>query len=106
MTSRGYPTADPIGEPDRRAQVNAVDRGEPTGRAHVLIRHVPVGATRTQPPTKYDEARNTVLAKTALKQLGYKRTIASAAVDEASAHVGANAPLELLIRAALQRCAT
>ena len=56
--------------------------------------------------THYNAARNTVLAKAALKQLGYKRSIASTAVDEANAHVGADAPLELLIRTALQRCGT
>ena len=97
---RAHVGDDLIGEPDRRS----ADRGEPAGRPHALIRHAPVGPTPTRPSTNYNEARTTVLAKAALKQLGYKGTLARAAVDKASAHVGANAPLELLIRAALQRC--
>jgi Holliday junction resolvasome RuvABC DNA-binding subunit len=43
-------------------------------------------------------------ATQALTQLGYSRPIASAAVEAASAHVGACAELATLIREALRRC--
>jgi hypothetical protein len=40
----------------------------------------------------------------ALITAGWKRGIASAAVDDARAHVGADAPLEVLLREAFRRC--
>jgi Holliday junction resolvasome RuvABC DNA-binding subunit len=43
-------------------------------------------------------------ATQALMQLGYSRPIASAAVEAASAHVGATTELATLIREALRRC--
>jgi Holliday junction resolvasome RuvABC DNA-binding subunit len=43
-------------------------------------------------------------ATQALTQLGYSRPIASAAVEAASAHVGATAEVATLIREALRRC--
>jgi hypothetical protein len=43
-------------------------------------------------------------ATKALTQLGYSRSIASAAVESASAHVGATAELATLIKEALRRC--
>jgi Holliday junction resolvasome RuvABC DNA-binding subunit len=43
-------------------------------------------------------------AKQALRQLGYRSAIAAAAVESAHAHVGADADLPTLIKAALQRC--
>ncbi len=43
-------------------------------------------------------------ARDALVGLGWKIAIASRAVDEASAHVGANASIDVVIREALRRC--
>jgi Holliday junction resolvasome RuvABC DNA-binding subunit len=45
-------------------------------------------------------------ARDALVGLGWKPSIARAAVDEAWSHVGSDAALEPLIREALRRCPT
>jgi len=51
-----------------------------------------------------NDSDNIKLASTALDRLGYATTIARSAVKVASAHVGATADLETLIREALRRC--
>jgi hypothetical protein len=45
-----------------------------------------------------------VQAKAALRALGWKATIADAAVDRVGAHVGTGEPLEAVIAAALREC--
>jgi Holliday junction resolvasome RuvABC DNA-binding subunit len=53
-------------------------------------------------PTSADDLL--VDAEQALSQLGYSRAVARAAVEAASAHVGATAELATLIKEALRRC--
>jgi hypothetical protein len=45
-----------------------------------------------------------VLAQAALRQMGFKATLAATAVATACAHVGADAELPVLIKEALQHC--
>jgi len=53
---------------------------------------------------RLDAAVVRVQAREALVGLGWKAAIARAAVDEACAHVGATATIEVVIREALRRC--
>jgi hypothetical protein len=62
--------------------------------------------SRVDGPSRLDRAIARTNAIAALTSSGYKRHIATAAVDEASAHVGAEAPLEVLLREAFRRCPT
>jgi hypothetical protein len=52
----------------------------------------------------FDDAAKRTQARDALVGLGWKPTIARTAVDEALAQIGADPPLEELIREALRRC--
>jgi hypothetical protein len=54
--------------------------------------------------TDFDAAACRVQARDALVGLGWKRSIASAAVDDAISALGPAAPLDTLIREALRRC--
>jgi hypothetical protein len=54
--------------------------------------------------TDFDAAACRVQARDALVGLGWKRSIASAAVDDAVSALGPVAPLDALIREALRRC--
>ncbi len=54
--------------------------------------------------SRFDAATTRTQARDALVGLGWKPTIARAAVDEACSHVGPSAPLEVVIREALRRC--
>ena len=72
------------------------DHAAPVG-AVASIR-APVGATRL------DDAGGRSQAREALVGLGWSRTIARAAVDDACAHVGRSAAIEVVIRDALRRC--
>jgi len=54
--------------------------------------------------TKLDVAIARTNAIAALTTAGWKRGVATAAVDEASAHVGADTPFEVLVREAFRRC--
>ena len=58
----------------------------------------------TTPAPKLDDAIAIAQARDALVGLGWKAAIARAAVEQAHAHVGAAAALDVLIREALRRC--
>ena len=58
----------------------------------------------SRPSAKLDATVVRMQARDALVGLGWKPTIARAAVDEAWSHVGSSVALELLIREALRRC--
>ena len=53
---------------------------------------------------RFAEAAIVVQARQAMKTLGWSPTIARDAIEQARAHVGANASLETLLREALRRC--
>lgn len=53
---------------------------------------------------RFEQVANRTTACRALVTLGWKPKIAGAAVDAAIAEIGADLPLDPLIRAALQRC--
>ncbi len=82
--------------PDRLETRRAHDHAVPVGPLTPV--RVPVGATRL------DDAVVRTQARDALVGLGWKPGIARFAVDEACAHVGVGAEIELLIREALRRC--
>ncbi len=56
------------------------------------------------PPSTLEIATLRTQARDALVGLGWKRSIAIAAVDEARANVPSDAPIDVLIREALRRC--
>ena len=64
------------------------------------------GSARTAPArsSKFAIAALRTQARDALIGLGWKISIAGAAVDEAIAHVGTDAAVDVLIREALRRC--
>ena len=57
-----------------------------------------------QPASSFDRVVRRTQARDALAGLGWKISIARAAVDEACAHVGTEASIDVLIREALRRC--
>jgi hypothetical protein len=57
-------------------------------------------------PSRLDAAITRTNAIAALITSGWKRGVATSAVDDARAHVGADAPLEVLLREAFRRCPT
>jgi hypothetical protein len=61
--------------------------------------------TRTA-PSRLDAAVTRTNAIAALTTSGWKRGIAITAVDDARAHIGATAPLDVLVREAFRRCGT
>ncbi len=83
-----------------------VSRGQlEVQRPNTPASHVgPTPTPATTPPSRLDTTITRTQARDALVGLGWKSSIARAAVDEACSHVGASAPLEVLIREALQRC--
>jgi Holliday junction resolvasome RuvABC DNA-binding subunit len=74
--------------------VGAVADAFPSGNAHATA----------GTPSKLDEVVSRTQAKDALVGLGWKPTIAQAAVAAASAMLGTNSTLEQLIFEALRRC--
>jgi len=64
-------------------------------------------AVRQRAATEHDRLDDAIIvtqAKDALVGLGWKPAVARAAVEEARAHVGADGPVEELVREALRRC--
>ena len=55
-------------------------------------------------PSDFDAAARRAQARDALAGLGWKKSIACSAVDDASSAVGPQTPLDTLIREALRRC--
>ena len=72
----------------------------------LVIRGTAPDRLRTERPVsnKLNTATLRSQARDALVSLGWKSGIATPAVDEALAHVAADAPLETVIREALRRC--
>jgi hypothetical protein len=103
-TTRAYPLARL-----RKIQV-AEPRPHESERAHVgaerNVADAHVDSERHHPPSRLDAAITRTNAILALTTAGWKRGTASAAVDDARAHVGADAPLEVLLREAFRRCPT
>jgi hypothetical protein len=54
--------------------------------------------------SRYRQVERDTLAKTAIKQAGYKPTIAARAVERATGRVPADAPLEVLLKEAFRHC--
>jgi len=82
--------------PDRLETRRRHDHTVPVGPVTTV--RAPVGAT------KLDHAVVRAQARDALVGLGWKPGIARAAVDEACAHVGVGAEIQMVIREALRRC--
>lgn len=75
-----------------------------TTTRNVVTAAAPDAHHRSMPPSKFASASMRVDAIKALTTAGFTRGIAASAVDEASAHVGANAALPELLREAFKRC--
>ena len=98
--------------PDRllieRPHVGATGSSNPhvgateSSNPHVGTNEPPIRPTSKS--AKFADAQAKTMAQLALKQLGWKPSIAKAAVDEAIDHVGLDVPVEELIREALKRC--
>jgi hypothetical protein len=80
---------------------------DPDSRAHVGVERTSTSKREMTPaPSRLDAAITRTNAIAALTTSGWKRGIATTAVDEARAHVGADVPLEVLVREAFRRCPT
>jgi hypothetical protein len=62
-----------------------------------------VGEDRAKKPNKFDDVVRFQTAKRALMDLGYKARAASKALEDASAHVDADADVAVLVKAVLAR---
>jgi hypothetical protein len=72
---------------------------------HVLPKHSSAPSVKKamkRPSLNEDDP--VVLAQAALRQMGFKASLAASAVDEACAHVGATVDLAALIKEALRHC--
>jgi len=75
---------------------------------HVGREDAQTSTVSAPPPTRTTSAFDVVAARAqvrdALVRLGWKPSIARAAVDQAMSHVGSGASLDVLVREALRRC--
>ncbi len=71
-------------------------------RSDAELDDVSVGSLRPAPRSRFADVTKLVHAKQALRDLGFTARAARAALEEASAHVGADADVPQLVRAALQ----
>jgi hypothetical protein len=88
------------------AHVDATDVTIANAGAHVNAADVTItnAGAHVGAPSKLDAAMPRTQAKAALTGLGWKPTIAHAAVAAAAARSGADVTLEQLIRASLRHC--
>jgi hypothetical protein len=90
-----------VTEGDRRMQPPEEEVPKPEGRPDQQSEQRPKA---TASLSRFDQVENRANACSALVTLGWKKSVAGAAVDAALAELGADLPLDPLIRAALQRC--
>ena len=94
----------PYGTPHRRASPAARDARMPnttSAKPHGLDEDAPCGGPTA---SRFAQAASRTQARAALVTMGWKPSIASAAVDQARAQLPDSATLEALIRAALRHC--
>ncbi|MFN0250485.1 MAG: HNH endonuclease [Kofleriaceae bacterium] len=107
---RAHVGVDRHGHPETEATItrpHGTTRSHGAARSHGTAQSQSHGITQsTGTPLRLDAAITRTNAIAALTTSGWKRGIAVAAVDAATAHVGAAAPLDVLLREAFRRCPT
>ena len=100
----------PVWDPGGRSCLQSADTGRGSRRQIERARPRPLGLSpKAQgfPVPRgpdFDAAACRIQARDALVGLGWKRSIATAAVDDAISALGPASPLDTLIREALRRC--